>query len=91
MPRMGIQPGDVTHGIGTVGTTAVALNSDNYQSMLVQAASGNSGTIFFGGSGVTASDGYPRTGGQEFEASAKGLYVIGSAAGQVYRWIAVRL
>lgn len=93
MPRMGLQPGDLVHGIGTVGTAAQVIASDETASFLMWADGANSGTIFVGDSSVTTSDGYPRIGGQEFEGAlrANQTYVVGSAAGQVYRWIGVKL
>ena len=93
MARMGIQPGNVVHGIGTVGATAQVIASDSTSSVLVWMDSANSGTIYFGGSAVTTADGYPRTAGQEFEGGvfANQTYVIGSGAGQVYRWIGIKL
>lgn len=93
MPRMSYQPGDVIHGIGTVGTASQIIASEETASLLLWADPANSGTIFIGDSDVATGDGYPRTGGQEFEGAirANQVYVVGSAAGQVYRWIGIRL
>lgn len=92
MPRMSFQPASgIQHGIGTVGTVAQVVADVEAAAFLLWSAGTNAGTIFVGRSGVTTAAGYPRTGGQEIELVAKprSVYVIGSAAGQVYRWIAL--
>lgn len=92
MPRFTFQPAKgIQNGVGTVGTVAQVVADVEAAAFLILSMPGNSGTIFVGNSGVTTANGYPRTGGQEIEivARPKDAYVVGSAAGQVYRWIAV--
>ena len=93
MPRFSLQPAAPFQGIGTVGTVAQMIADYQTASILLWADTSNSGTIFIGDSAVTTGDGYPRVGGQEFEGAvqARETYVVGSAAGQVYRWLAVPL
>ena len=92
MPRFSFQPAKgVQSGVGTAGTAAQVVADVEAAAFLLLSLGTNTGTIFVGASGVTTANGYPRTGGQEIEilARPRDVYVIGSAAGQVYRWIAL--
>lgn len=94
MPRFSFQPArGIQHGIGTAGTVAQIVADVEASAFLILSAGTNTGTLFVGSSGVSTANGYPRTGGQELEmvARPKDVYVVGSAAGQVYRWIALDL
>lgn len=82
----------LTHGAGTAGTAVAQLESSGRDMLQVsiRAMPANSGTIFVGGSGVTTSDGYPLVAGESIDIgidNTDAVYLIASAASQLYRWI----
>jgi len=83
-------------GTGTVGTAAAAISSTstNINWIVVQADSSNSGNLFLGSSTVTnsgATTGIQLQAGQSAQFVVDDLnkvYVVGSAAGQTFHYLA---
>lgn len=88
-----VRPGrSLANGIGTAGTAQQNLETTGRETLFVsvRAENTNSGTVFVGPGGTT--NGWPLTAGQSIDLAIAGtdrVQVHGSAAGQVYRWMAI--
>lgn len=82
----------LVHGAGTAGTAVAQLESSGRDliQVSIRAMPSNSGTVYVGGSGVTTSDGWPLLAGESIDIgidNTDSIYLIASAASQLYRWL----
>lgn len=85
----------VGQGWGTAGTAVQLLDNNGVEcsALIIRMGQTNSGSLYFGNEDVTASTGYPKYANEELEMAIAGtnrVYVVGSAAGQVYHWMALK-
>ena len=83
-------------GNDTVGVTAKALTVGSFDAshkITIEADAGNGNTIYVGENDqVTANNGWPLAAGEKVEIPADDpgeVYVIGGAASQAYKWLAI--
>jgi len=81
---------------GVVGVAVQALTTEPFDvshSVTIEATAGNTDTIYVGENNqVAVGSGWPLTAGEKVEIpidDARKIYVIGGAATQAYKWLAI--